>query len=52
LDEGDADDLARHQGRLRRDFPHLNVFGGCCGTDAVHVGKILTAVQPERAAAF
>lgn len=52
LDEGDADDLARHHGRLRRDFPHLNVFGGCCGTDAHHVGKILAAVQPERAVAF
>lgn len=40
LDEGDADELAGQYGDLKARFPHMNVFGGCCGTDFHHVRKI------------
>ena len=30
---------------LHARFPHLNVFGGCCGTDSSHVRKISSALQ-------
>jgi len=45
LDEGDPDELARHYAELKFRFPHMNVFGGCCGTDFRHVHKISTALQ-------
>ena len=37
LDEGDPADLGRWCRRLRERCPHLNVLGGCCGTDHRHV---------------
>lgn len=40
LEEGDPDELARQYRDLKTAFPRLNVFGGCCGTDFVHVEKI------------
>ena len=49
LEEGDAVELAGQHRELARLYPHINVFGGCCGTDYVHVRKICEAVQ--RAAA-
>jgi homocysteine S-methyltransferase len=45
LDEGDPDELAEQYVGLKSSFPHLNVFGGCCGTDFVHVRKISDAVR-------
>jgi homocysteine S-methyltransferase len=45
LEEGDAAELAGQHRELARLFPHLNVFGGCCGTDYVHVRKICEAVN-------
>ena len=45
LDEGDPDELAGQYARLRSKFPHMNVFGGCCGTDLMHVQKISAALQ-------
>jgi len=40
LEEGDPDELAGQYRDLRAAFPKMNVFGGCCGTDYVHVEKI------------
>jgi S-methylmethionine-dependent homocysteine/selenocysteine methylase len=40
LEEGNPDELASQYRDLRDRFPWMNVFGGCCGTDVVHVGKI------------
>jgi homocysteine S-methyltransferase len=40
LEEGDPDELAGQYLALKTAFPKLNVFGGCCGTDYVHVEKI------------
>ncbi|HEU0222507.1 MAG TPA: homocysteine S-methyltransferase family protein [Paracoccaceae bacterium] len=40
LDPGDPEELAALYAALRERLPHLNVFGGCCGTDHRHVGAI------------
>ncbi len=45
LDEGDPDELAAQHATLKARFPHMNVFGGCCGTDHTHVDKISSALQ-------
>jgi len=37
LDAGDPADLAARYAALRERFPHLNVLGGCCGTDHRHI---------------
>lgn len=41
LEEGNPDELAIQYADIRRNFPNMNVFGGCCGTDFVHVDKIV-----------
>ncbi len=43
LDEGDPVELARDNAALRELCPHIQVLGGCCGTDSRHVGEILAA---------
>lgn len=40
LDDGDPTDLARQLADIRRRFPHIQVLGGCCGTDMRHMAKI------------
>lgn len=40
LEEGDPDALAGPYVDIRATHPKMNVFGGCCGTDFVHVEKI------------
>lgn len=40
LEEGNPDELAQQYAQIRARFPNMNVFGGCCGTDFVHVDKI------------
>jgi S-methylmethionine-dependent homocysteine/selenocysteine methylase len=45
LEEGDADELAAQHRELARLYPHINVFGGCCGTDFVHVRRICEALR-------
>jgi homocysteine S-methyltransferase len=46
LDRGDADELSRHYLDLLRRHPHINVLGGCCGTDHQHIEKIIRACAP------
>ena len=41
LDDGDPDELGRQMAALRAAHPHLTVLGGCCGTDARHLHRIL-----------
>jgi methionine synthase I (cobalamin-dependent) len=45
LEEGDADELAAQHRELAGLYPHINVYGGCCGTDFVHVRKICEALR-------
>lgn len=40
LDTGDLDLLTRSYDALRAKLPNLTVVGGCCGTDARHVGAL------------
>ena len=40
LDIGDPADLGRRYRALRRQFGHITVLGGCCGTDHRHVEQI------------
>ncbi len=43
LDEGDPADFGRQHRALFSKWTHLNVFGGCCGTDHRHVEAICQA---------
>ncbi len=43
LDAGDPVELGQQYGLLRRRLPHINVLGGCCGTDHRHVEQICFA---------
>ena len=36
---------AAQYAELTRRFPHINVLGGCCGTDHRHVDCISTACR-------
>lgn len=46
LDIGDPVELAMQHAHLKRRLPHLNVMGGCCGTDHRHVEQIAAACSP------
>jgi S-methylmethionine-dependent homocysteine/selenocysteine methylase len=43
LDAGDPAELAARYVELRERLPALSILGGCCGTDARHVGAIVSA---------
>ncbi len=45
LEEGDPVELAGLMGGLARRFPSIDIWGGCCGTGAVHLDLIAQAVQ-------
>lgn len=46
LDEGDPMELASLFAGILGSHPHLQVLGGCCGTDARHVEAIARACIP------
>ena len=43
LEEGDSKELAGHMGELAVRFPQIDIWGGCCGTGAEHLGLIAEA---------
>ncbi|MBT3532708.1 MAG: homocysteine S-methyltransferase [Rhodospirillaceae bacterium] len=45
LDAGDPVQLAAEYRDIVDRLPHINVFGGCCGTDHRHIEQISTALQ-------
>jgi S-methylmethionine-dependent homocysteine/selenocysteine methylase len=45
LDVGDPVELGQQYAELRRKFRHVNVLGGCCGTDHRHVEQIALACE-------
>ena len=45
LDIGDPLELGGQYAELKRRFPHINVLGGCCGTDHRHVDCISSACR-------
>ncbi len=44
LDAGNPVDLGLQYAELKASLKHLNIFGGCCGTDHSHVESICRAV--------
>jgi hypothetical protein len=46
LDIGDVLELGGDYARLKARLRHLNVMGGCCGTDHRHVEHIASACRP------
>lgn len=46
LDDGDPEELADSYALLLARHPHLEVLGGCCGTDARHVEAIARTCIP------
>ena len=46
LDVGNPVELGSQYARLKTRLPHLNVMGGCCGTDHRHVEQIAEACSP------
>jgi len=47
LDIGDIPQLGDLHREMRSLFPHINVFGGCCGTDDRHVDEIFKRLRPS-----
>jgi S-methylmethionine-dependent homocysteine/selenocysteine methylase len=47
LDDGNPVDFGDQHRHLVDAFPHLNVIGGCCGTDHRHIGEVVRAVVGE-----
>jgi homocysteine S-methyltransferase len=50
LEDGNPEELGAQMAQLARRFPHVNVWGGCCGTDGRHIGQITRQVGAARRA--
>ncbi len=48
LEDGDPEELGAQMAGLAQRFPHVNVWGGCCGTDGRHIGQIARKVRDIR----
>lgn len=48
LEDGDPEELGGQMAALSRRYPHINVWGGCCGTDGRHIGEITRQVGEAR----
>lgn len=46
LDIGNVTELGRQYASLKKRLTHLNVMGGCCGTDHRHIEKIAETCLP------
>ena len=48
LEDGDPEELGDQMTGLAQRFPHINVWGGCCGTDGRHIAKISQKIAALR----
>lgn len=48
LEDGDPVELGQQMGDLANRYPHLDIWGGCCGTWHTHLGEIAQNVKPYR----
>jgi homocysteine S-methyltransferase len=48
LEEGDPVELGHLMGGLAGRYPHMDIWGGCCGTIEVHLDEIATHVLKAR----
>lgn len=46
LDDGNPHELGLQYADLKQRYPHLNVLGGCCGTDHRHIERIAASCTP------
>lgn len=52
LDAGDPHELGGMMGELAQRYPHLDVWGGCCGTWETHLDEIAQQVRLARVRRF
>lgn len=45
LDSGDINKLSNYCENIRKNFKHINIYGGCCGSDEVHIEEIYKKVK-------
>ena len=45
LDDGDPIDFGNQYQQIKQRLPHLNVVGGCCGTDQRHIEAIASTLN-------
>lgn len=50
LEDGDPVELGRQLGELARRYPHVDIWGGCCGTWETHLEQIAGNVSRVRKA--
>ena len=43
LDAGNPAELGQQLAQIRAQYPHINILGGCCGTDMRHMREIVKA---------
>ena len=48
LEDGDPEELGRQMGELAARYPHIDVWGGCCGTWEKHLEQIARRVGLAR----
>jgi methionine synthase I (cobalamin-dependent) len=48
LEEGDPVELGAQMGDLARRYPHIDMWGGCCGVWEVHLDEIARNVAEAR----
>ncbi|RTQ97808.1 homocysteine S-methyltransferase family protein [Halomonas nitroreducens] len=48
LEEGDPPELGRLMGDLARRYPHIDIWGGCCGSWETHLEEIARNVHQAR----
>lgn len=48
LEDGDPVELGGQMAELAVQYPHITVFGGCCGTDGRHIREIGRQVRAAR----
>ena len=48
LEEGDPVELGSLMGQLAADYPHIDIWGGCCGTWDKHLDHIARSVTSAR----
>ena len=44
LDDGNPTELGQQLANIHRNYPHINILGGCCGTDMRHITCIAQAI--------
>ncbi|SEN84659.1 homocysteine S-methyltransferase [Roseovarius tolerans] len=48
LEDGDPAELGTQIGDLAERYPHMDVFGGCCGTGEKHLREIARSIESRR----